>query len=308
MGRFRVRFTYSDGFQGWTEAWYWTGDETTQLGPDVQLFLNDRTQFLSDLYKWGPMSVSNTANRRQSREYKPGIKGQQLFGSAIDIPLRGALSSTALERAPHSTNLALQTNVKLQDFRQFPRYLVGIPHGALTAGDGAFRNDNPPEFWTAWGVWRSHMLNGRWQIRARTLTPDAPDVQATGLVNLAAPNGNLQVIIPSAVNVAFDPATRLIHLHGFRRKRRAPGISINGKFYVESVDTVTTPVPGIGYSLRGTDAIIASDWKVLGKIQAVLYNYFAPTTIDTDSVVTHKRGRPFGGRHGRRLIRESVDP
>lgn len=308
MPQYRVGLFWNQFTFGWSETYITRNVASSGLAPLVQGLLNARNTLLwRDFTNWVGVRISIFGDRRRSALYLPGIVKLR-EGGTLKVPDEGErvdLPSGFVE-VPDQVRVALQVQMTYDDSRKVIRYIASIPDGVSKTEPGTYTFNQNADWGVKLQAFFDFLVSESFAIAARVTAPTAPEVQARDLVLEAAAPGRLGV----AVRTADAPPIAegdLIHLRGFRRSLDHPGISLNGKFYVSVVNTTLLTNRTI-YFLRGTEGQDPNNWKVLGKVQQVLYGTFPIQLINPHRVGVHKRGRPSLSPRGRRVTRRSLDP
>lgn len=314
MPVYRVTMYMNQSVMGWSESYYTRGNVAApSIGPQVSQLLAKRNGLMWTNQQWVGVRIAELGTspdpltlRRKSRVFPPGT--WNVDGGALVVPEVGGLINANAYNLPHPdlVRVALQLRLTYGDGYSTTRYHVGVPDGATLTDPGTLQ-------WSGEGgaSWYSDLqsyiglLTSQWAILARTPSTVDPYHTVSNLVRREAAPSVMGIVIPSASAPGWTDGTK-IHLRGFRPKQRGI-ISLNGRYYVDSVNTTLRPGYVIFY-LRGTETGDPNAYKILGTAQKVGFNIQSIQSVYPIRAGIHKRGRPSIAPRGRRLTRVSLDP
>lgn len=249
--------------------------------------------------------LAGDKTRRRSQLILPTGGTWKPGGGSVVIPANGARTSLARTARPDQFRATLQYTVMYDIDRRAIRYLSMIPDSFSGTETGTLDLGADTAWEADFRAFANLLVSSGWSIKAILTPPTLQEVQTVGLVTQTTGPAILGVQIPTALDPPI-PGTGLVHLRGFRRRGRG-GISLNGRFYVDS-KVADTGSGRTTFYLRGTEGQDPADWKILGTIQQVAYGYYPIQFADWYRVGIHQRGGPFPRTRGRRLSRLSLDP
>lgn len=304
MPAYRVTCFYNQYVMGWSETYITRTVSASNAAALITQLVQNRNEILWNNASWVGVRVAIESDRRRSSVYLPGVSTFD-GGGTITVPATGAFDNPTSTEKADQLRAVMQFNVGFDDTRKVLRYLSSIPDALSATEAGTLQKDRAPQWWQKWVAFAGFLVAQGFQIRARTKPPADPEFQGRNLVLQAAAPGLLGVAVDAAPAPNIVLGDR-VHLRGWRRKNRG-GISLNGQFFVVSVNTTLIP-DQVVFFLRGTAGQDPDDWKILGTIQRVRFGLFAMQNINHHRVGIHKRGRPTMAPHGRRLSRLTLDP
>ena len=314
MPVYRVTLFANQSVMGMSETYYTRGDvSASNIAGLVTVLLDQRASIGFDNMFFVGVRIADLGvasapqfTRRKSVFFTPGAWPYPGTATTLIVPVRGKFTTgtTPTSQHPDQWRAALHNRFTFGDGYNTIRYLCGLPDSISFTEPDTIHFDGNPQWLSNYNAWRQH-ISTTWALRGRTTILVDPYVPVERLV--------IQQSAPSLLGVQVDAATspsiavgQLIHLRGFRPKRRGT-ISLNGRYYIDSVNTTLEPGKRI-YYLRGTAGVNPNDYKILGTVQKVAYQLFNIQGIEPVRIGTHKRGRPSPAPRGRRLARESLDP
>lgn len=306
MANHRVTFFFNQSVMGWSETYISKDVAANGAAAVIQRLINARNQILwREENKWVGVRDAIVGLTRNSQAYLPG-SNKYFGGGTLTVPAQGQrVSLGGSTETPDQLRAVLQFLVIFDGTRKAIRYLSGIPDGLSQSEPGTFNLTANPDWVSNFNAFLDLLVSDGWRVQGIVAPTPLNNVPVQALVVHDPAPGLLGIGMTSATLPALgDPP--LVHLRGFRRRGRG-GVSLNGKFYVDSVNT--TLRSGLTFwFLRGTSGNNPEDWKVLGKVQPVVNSDFAIQSTRIYRVGIHKRGRPSMAPRGRRLARLTLDP
>jgi hypothetical protein len=275
-----------------------------------------RNQLLFEQHQWVGIRVSilptadqlmgETRTLRQSFVLLPGIVQVPPGRTRINVPAIGTIPGVNFVGAtPDQFRAVLQQRTTFSDNRHSITYMSMIPDAVSFTEPQPLHLKGNPAWEAAYDALRKFLVEEDFQVKALTSLTVDPIANATGLVREAAVPNRLGVRVATAGAPAIAVGNRVAVQKFKRFLGNKP--SLNGTFFVESIDTTTQPGSTIFY-LRGTEGLDPTMWKVLGTIRRKRYTYFGLNRLDPYRVGIHKRGRPSLAPRGRRQTRVTYDP
>lgn len=309
MSVFRTTIFFGQATDGASET-YWTSDQSArQAASNIQSLLNNRANLLNTNQYFQGARVSIEGQKRSSQLILP--PGAEFFfdsGVGISCPATGTFSPLDINGQADQFRATLQQKFKFGPNRSANRYLSGIPDAISVTEPATFTRNNAIQWWSNLDKFRAFLTNGGWQIKAQVLPP------ATAAYGIAAVIS--QSVAPFLLGVTAlvgDPAPNIpigqrIVLQGFRPAKGTRAWTLNGTWYVDSTQFVSTGYLNVW--LRGSAGLVAADQRFTDKslMRIVSYSFYPITDIGTQRVGIHKRGKPSLAPRGRRLTRGSLDP
>lgn len=306
MARHRVTMFFNQSVLGWSETYVSRDVAGTGAADLFQRLINRRNDLLfHDEHKWVGVRDALVGLTRQSNVYLPG-ESKYIGGGSIIVPAQGnRVDLPGVVEDPDLVGTSLQYLVRFDGNRKAIRYLVGLPDGVSRTQPATMNFLLNPDWKSKFDAFVAQLSSDSWAVQGIVAPTAVNNVPVQALVVHDPAPGILGVGMLSATLPALgDPP--LVHLRGFRRRGRG-GISLNGKFYVDSVNT--TLRSGLTFwFLRGTAGVNPDDWKILGKVQPVQSDFFTIQSAVEYRVGGHRRGRPSMAPRGRRLARLTLDP
>jgi len=314
MPVYRVTPMFNQSVMGWSETYYTRGNVSpSSMATQITTLMDQRTSIMWSNQEVVGIRIADLGTspgplltKRKSVFFTPGNWPFPGTNSVMTIPHRGKnlLSGVLTGSHPDQVRAALHMRLTYGGGFNTIRYLVGFPDIDSHTEPGNLNFNGDPSWLPKWLAFIGH-LSSVWAIRARTPISVDPKVPVENLVTQESAPSLLGVVVDAATSPSYSTGTK-IHLEGFRPRDRGH-ISLNGKYYVASVNTTLMAGKRI-YYLRGVSGQVPDDWKILGTVQKVDYGIYPIEGIEPIRIGIHKRGRPSAAPRGRRLTRTTLDP
>lgn len=306
---YRVTTIFGQAMDGASETIWLDRTSVSQAAQDVQDLLGFRSRLMNQGQYFAGCRISIEGQKRSSQLVKP--PGTEFFmnsNAGITCPGTGTIPLDTPVGLADQFRACLQQKFGFASNRTSNRYLAGIPDLISLTEPVTYTRNNAVAWWNVLDQMRKFLLGGQWKIRAQVLPPLTTIYTIADVVVQDAAPGNLGVTVNVPIPAPTVKVGQKIALQGFRPKKHIRASTLNGTWYVSSV---TTPASGqLTLYLRNSAGIDPSAQNFTDKssVRIVSYDFYAINSIGTQSVCTHKRGRPSLAPVGRRLSRLSLDP
>lgn len=308
MSVYRVTYMWNHSVMGVSET-YWTKDETGGAALlDVQRMLSLRSQFMYvDDYTVGVRIAIEGATRNSVALIPPsGIFPG--VGQYMNIPVAGVIPEVPTVKSESQLRQTMQQRLSFADTRTAIRYISGVDSSIVFTEPATLNFNGSSSWYKAWQAFKSYLIQNGWQIRAQVLPPAATVNNVIGVVQQGAAPGliGIQISIPPTFSGIKG---NKIALHGMRAAKGTKGSTMNGTWFIDSVDSTALPAYLTLY-LRGSAGIDPEAQRFTDKttVRLVTYAFYPIQAIEPLRVGIHKRGRPSLAPRGRRLTVKSLDP
>lgn len=308
MSVYQVTIFWGQATTGSSET-YWTPDVSAGgAAVAITQLLSLRAQLLAVQDYFQGVRVALTGTLRRSQLFLPG---NTLFfdsGQIVTVPATGTQDGTTPTTTRDQVRAALQVVLKFNNSRKTTRYMAGIPDVISLTEPKTIDGNTAVNWWTAFQTFSEFLINNAWRIRGQVLPPDGPSFRVVDVVAQAAAPGLVGVQISAATAPSINKGDK-VALQGFRPAKGTRAWTINGTWYVASVDITGLPAFVTVY-LRGSAGIDPTLQRFTDKtiLRPVTYNYYQIQYFQQQRVGIHKRGKPSLAPRGRRLTRGSLDP
>jgi hypothetical protein len=232
----------------------------------------------------------------------PGTNTIMQIPSAGSIPFLNGASNPDLLR------VVLQLRLNFDTTRTTLRYLSGIPDANTHTDPATFETGAYVPWYKAYSSWWKSMVDNAWAVKGIDKSSNNPLTPIIGLSKQAAPPSFM------GIHLAGQPAPAIargdkVSCRGFRPAKGVKAATINGTWYVDSVDTTTFPDEFVVY-LRGSQLIdpALQRFTDASTLQRIRYSLYPIQSVTWVRAGIHKRGRPSIAPRGRRLTHVSLDP
>lgn len=308
MAVYKVSLIWNQSVMGVSETWYTPDQSSSTLQKQIQDMLSFRSQSMFRIQPFVGVRLSLYGAKRQSKVILPPSGVFLDSFNPLQVPASGTLPGSTSTTRPDQLRAVIQCTLGYNDTRRTIRYFSGVPDGFTVTEPATFDPSAAGAWGTAFQNFRTFIVNNGWQIRAR---------QVTGAFLAVAVNGvSVQAAAPSLIGISVVAATappfvvgEQVALSHFRPKKGTRGLSMNGMWTIDSINTTLVPGNLIVY-LRGSAGIDPDSIRFTAQstIQRVGYSLFPVQDFNLYRVGIHKRGRPSLAPRGRRLSRPTLDP
>jgi hypothetical protein len=288
---------------------YWTPDVLGSSASSlVEQMLNLRSQMLWNYQQFVGVRIAIEGSRRRSTLLLPGRAFWPDAGVFITIPIQGTRSGLTESTRADQLRAVIQDRWLFANDRATTRYLAGVPDAATVTEPATLDMNDATSWWKAHSNFTAFLTGSGFQIRAQQLPPQISVYNVVGVVQQQAAPGLIGIQISTT---AAPPIVKggKIALQGMRAAKGTRGSTMNGTWYVDSVDTTQATTFSTVY-LRNSQGIDPEAQRFTDKtiLRPVVYSLYPIQQIVSQRAGIHKRGRPSIAPRGRRLTRPSLDP
>lgn len=308
MPTYRMSFMWNQSVMGVSETYYTPLVSVSNAPTLISQWLQLRTQMMYKNQFTVGVRLSDISKPRGSVVLVPPYDFIPGSGTKVVIPSSGVILNTAGVTDANQLRAALQTRLQYNDSYTTNRYISGVPVGMEGTEPATFQPDANPGWLSAWTNFFQNMVDQRWGLRGLSRTGANAPVQVASLYAGPAPANQLGIVVVTALAPTYTLGAK-IHLQGFRPAKGTRAPTINGTWYVDSLDTTTIPAYSIVY-LRNSQSAWATQQRFTAQttISLVGYQIYPIQDYTWVRMLVHKRGRPSLAPRGRRLSRPTLDP
>jgi len=308
MANYRFSFFWNQSVMGVSET-YWTRDTNASGAAGLlQQLLSLRSQMM---WQNQPTVGVRVAIEGQKRTAALLVPPKDLFpgtNQLVAIPGTGVQPIAGRGTDPDLLRTVLQLRLNYDDGRSTLRYLSGIPDISTGTEPTTFDNGKLASWFKSYTTWWNFLVDSGWMIKCLDKSPQNPAFSPIGLVKQPLGNMFTGVALPAV------PAPNIIRgdkvlLRGFRPAKGVRTATMNGTWYVDSVDSTTVAGEVIIY-LRGSQLVdpALQRFTDMSTVQKAVKTLRAIQAVTWVRAGIHKRGRPSIAPRGRRLTHVSLDP
>lgn len=305
---YKVTLVWAQNVMGVSETLYTPSVDTDTGVFLVNELLQARIQCMFDNQLIQGVRIAQWQTKRRSvmiippGGYFPGTK------TAVTVPTRGFLKADVSAPTPAQLRDVLQFRCTYGSDRSVMRYLSGVPAQDIGPEPGTFLFQNSGAWLAGWNAYQGVITNRGWAVQGRDRSSAAGPYQVVGITQQTASPGLIGIILRSSLAPTFNMGDK-IYTQGFRPKKGTRAPTLNGHWYLSSVDTTSQPGFTILY-LRNSQGIDPNQQNFTDKtaVYTNAYVLYSISAIQPVRIGIHKRGRPFSCPRGRSLSRPSLDP
>ena len=309
MSQYRMTYFWNQSTMGVSESWYTPNlASASSASSQVQQWLALRTAMMySNQFTVG-VRVSVVGQKRSSVLLVPPYDIFPGTTALITIPTSGSIPSDGNPGTQAQLRAALQFRLTFDSNRTKLRYLAGIPVTIEGTEPATGQVVSDPGWFKAYTAWWQWMVATGWGILANQNSVVNPGFAVQGLVLSATTPSQVGIQVSSVLTPGIVVGQK-IHLTGFRPAKGTRGPTINGYWYVSSVNTTLISGSTI-YFLQNSSLVDPTQQRITGTslITPFAQAVFPAQNITWVRVGIHKRGRPSIAPRGRRLSRPTLDP
>jgi hypothetical protein len=300
MSIYKVTIMWNQSIMGVSETYYTPDQISSSAAANVQNMLGLRAQAMFDDQPWVGVRASIEGNTRNSSVMLPSAGVFADSGLWITIPSAGKQLSAGVPSNNLQLRAVLQEQVQFATSRRTIKYLSGVPTFYSSTEPSTVYPSGGGVWLSALLAWQAYLIQNGWQIKAQPIGTAAATASVVGLYTQVAPGTDLGVRVRSVTMPAWTVGAR-IYLSHFRAAYGTRASTLNGTWYIDSIDAATYAPDQVLY-LRGSAGISPATQNFTDKtyVRLVTYTYYPIQTIVNYRIGIHKRGRPSMAPRGRR--------